>query len=69
MGPFSLCYSDDIKKNTFHNGGNKGHGLKKTLRVNRPLDIRFLFGFKGKVKQDRLSSVYVQLTFQELAQK
>ena len=22
-------YSDDIKKNTFNNGGNNAHGLKK----------------------------------------
>ena len=28
MDPFSLCYSDDNKKNTFNNGGNNGHGLK-----------------------------------------
>ena len=32
----SLRYSDDNKKNTFNNSGNKGHGLK-TLRVSRPL--------------------------------
>ena len=36
MYPFSLHYSDDNKKNTFNNGANNGHGLKK-LCVNRPL--------------------------------
>ena len=36
MGPFSLHYSDENKKNTFDNGGNKGHELK-TFSVNRPL--------------------------------
>ena len=35
MDPFSLCYSNDNKKNTFNNDGSNGHGLK-TLRVNRP---------------------------------
>ena len=25
--PFSLCYSDDNKKNTFNNDGIKGHRL------------------------------------------
>ena len=29
MDPFSLRYSDRNKKNTFNDGGNNGHGLKK----------------------------------------
>ena len=28
MDLFSLCYSDDNKKNTFNNSENNGHGLK-----------------------------------------
>ena len=28
MDQFSLLYSDDNKKNTLNNGGNKEHGLK-----------------------------------------
>ena len=31
MYPFSLHYSDDNKKNTFNNGANNGHGLKKIM--------------------------------------
>ena len=28
MDPFSLCYSDNNKENTFNNGGNNGHELQ-----------------------------------------
>ena len=28
IDPFSLRYSDDNRKNTFHSGGNNGHWLK-----------------------------------------
>ena len=38
MDAFSLSYSDDSKKKTFHNGGSNRHGLK-TLGVNRPQNL------------------------------
>ena len=32
--PFSLCYSDDNKKNTFSNSGNNRHSLKDFKETN-----------------------------------